>query len=120
MLKAMGTRKDHVAFTTALYKFSQLTSQDYICASGEKNLFTMHDVMAGHLEKKKKSSCADRTIGWHPAAAAVGKDPTSLLEGKPPQTDPFPIRKQTSTVHVFSFLCPCITFQKLYYRSRYY
>lgn len=55
-------------------------------------------MMAGHLEKKKQKnqkprSWADRTRTQHPAAA-VGEDPTSLLEGKqPPQTDPFSVRK---------------------------
>lgn len=47
----MGTREEHVAFTTALYKFSQLTSQDYTCANGEKNLFTIHDMRALELKK---------------------------------------------------------------------
>lgn len=67
-----------------------------------------------HTKKQKTRSWADRTRTQHPAAA-VGEDPTSLLEGKqPPQTDPFSVRKQTSKVHVFFFLCPCIMFQKLH------
>lgn len=84
----MGTREEHVALTTVLYKFSQLTSQDYTCANGEKNLFTIHDMRALEL---KKSSCADRTRTQHPAAAV--EDPTNLLEEKPPQTDPFSVMK---------------------------
>lgn len=110
MVHATGWGKDHVGFTTSVYKCSLLTSKDYTCfysfmQAMRKNSSLCHGMKTEDL---KRFSWTDPGRCQPPAAAVAG-DPTALVERKQPaQTGPLLLRKQISTMQVFSFSPLCM------------